>query len=250
MHRPFRLIFSVALVASLATGTAFAQQAPGTSAEPTETVTAEPTETATEPTGPVFTEQRVYFHQATTKAGNLGTTDLDTLPSWDTTAPASVTTGAGAGYVGNIASEIALGDHTAESGPTFEGKFTGLVDSLAVDLYAFANPSDAKQGIRVQVLIDGELVHEDADAFDVAYKPGGQAARQINFAITGIHDVMTAYNMNTAPDAEHTIRINIVPFFVGDDALYVYDAAETPSGITFNAAAEKLTNYVVQPANG
>ena len=244
MRRPFRLLFSVALAASLATGTAFAQQSGDSTTEPV------PTETTTEPTGPVFTEQRVYFHQATTKAGNLGATDLDTLPSWDTTAPASVTTGSGGGYVGNIASEIALGDHTAESGPTFEGKFTGLIDTLAVDLFAFANPNDLKQGLRVEVRVDGEIVHQDADAFDVAFKPGGQAARQLNFAITGIHDVMTAYNMNTAPDAEHTVRINVVPFYVGDDALYVYDAAEAPSGITFNAAAEKLANYVVHPANG
>lgn len=249
MRRPARLLLAVAVVATIATGSALAEE-PSGSAEPTVEATETPTETTTEPTGPVFTEQRVYFHQAATKAGNLGAMDADTLPSWDTTAPGSVTTGSGAGYLGNIASEIALGDHTAESGPTFEGSFTGLIDSMAVDLYAFAAPQDTKQGIRVQVLVDGELVHEDSEAFDVNYKPGGQAARQINFAITDIHSVMELYGMNTAPDAEHTVRINVVPFYVGDDAMYVYDAAEVPSGITFNAAAEKLANYVVVPANG
>ena len=243
MRRPFRLLLSAVVVASLATGTAFAQQNPGTPTDPV------PTETATEPTGPAFTEQRVYFHQAATKAGNLGATDADTVPSWNTTAPAAVTTAAGAGYVGNSLTEIPLGDHTAESGPTFEGTFTGPIDTLAVDLYAFANPQNVDQGIRVEVRIDGEIVHQDSEAFTVPFKPGGQAARQINFAITGIHNVMTSYSMNTAPDAEHTVRINVVPFFIGDDALYVYDAAEAPSGITFNAAAEKLTNYVLQPAN-
>ena len=249
MRRPARVLLAIAAAATLATGSALAEETSSV-ALPTAEATETPTETPSEPAGPVFTEQRVYFHQAATKAGNLGAMGADSLPSWNTTAPGSVTTGAGGGYLGNIATEIALGDHTAESGPTFEGKFTGLIDSMAVDLYAFANPNDVKQGIRVQVLVDGELVHEDADPFDVAYKPGGQAARQINFAITGIHSVMELYGMNTAPDAEHTVRINVVPYYVGDDAMYVYDAAEAPSGITFNAAAEKLANYVVVLANG
>lgn len=250
MRRPARLLLIAAAVTTLAAGSALADE-PTSSTEPgVEVPGVEVTETPTEPTGPVFTEQRVYFHQATTKAGNLGALGADSLPSWDTTAPAAVTTGSGGGYVGNIATEIALGDHTAESGPTFEGAFTGLIDSLAVDLYGFANPASPDQGIRVQLLIDGELVHEDADAFAAPWNEGGQAVRQINFAITGIHDLMELYGMNTTPDAEHTVRLNIVPFYVGDDTLYVYDAAEAPSGITFNAAAEKLGRYVVLPANG
>jgi hypothetical protein len=231
MRRPVRFLLALALVAALTGSAAIAD----------------------EPTDPVespFTEQQVYFHQADTKVGNLGALGYGTLPSWNTTAPASVTTGSGGGYLGNIASEIALGDHTAESGPTFEGAFTGPIDTLAVDLYAFANPADAKQGLRVQVLVDGEMVHEDGDAFDVPLKAGGQAAKQLNFAITGIDAVMKSYGMDTSAEREHTVRINIVPFYVGDDAVYVYDAAEAPSGIIFNATAEKLGSYVVVPANG
>ena len=245
MRRPARLLLIAAAIATLAAGSALAEE-PTAPYEPV----VEATETPTEPTGPVFTEQRVYFHQATTKAGNLGAMGADSLPSWNTTEPASVTAGSGGGYAGNIATEVALGDHTAESGPTFEGAFTGPIDSLAVDLYGFANPQFPDQGIRVQLLIDGELVHEDTDAVTVPWNAGGNAVRQINFAVTGIHDLMEIYGMNTAPDAEHTIRLNVVPYFVGDDTLYVYDAAEAPSGITFNAAAEKLSRYVVMPANG
>ena len=245
MRRPARLLLIAAAVTTLAAGSALADE-PTAASEPA----LEATETPTEPVGAVFTEQRVYFHQATTKAGNLGALGADTLPSWDTTAPGSVTAGSGGGYLGNIATEVALGDHTAESGPTFEGAFTGSIDNLAVDLYGFANPQFPDQGIRVQLLIDGELVHEDTDAFTVPWNAGGAAVRQINFAITGINDLMEMYGLNTAPDAEHTVRLNIVPFYVGDDTLYVYDAAEAPSGITFNAAAEKLSRYVVVPANG
>lgn len=250
MRRSTRVALISGVAALLATGSAIAQEAPAATTEPAATVTEAPTAEPTEPAEPVFTEQKVYFHQATTKAGNLGATEADSFPSWDTTAPASVTTGSGGGYLGNIATEIALGDHTAESGPTFEGTFTGLLDSMAVDLYAFANPAFTEQGIRVEVLVDGELVHQDSEPFNVSYNAGGQAVRQINFAITGIYDVMKLYGMNTAPDAEHTVRINIVPYYVGDDAMYVYDAAEAPSGITFNATADKLAKYVVVPANG
>ncbi len=121
---------------------------------------------------------------------------------------------------------------------------------MAVDLYAFANPADAKQGLRLEVRIDGEIVHVDTDPFDVPFKPGGQAARQLNFAVTGIHNVMTTYGLNTAPDAEHTIRLNVVPCYVADDAMYVYGAAEAPSAITFNPTAGKLPKYVAVPANG
>lgn len=231
MRRPARILLAVALTAALGGSAALAEE-------------------PVEPTAPVFTEQQVYFHQADTKFGNAGALGYGSLPSWNTTAPASVTTGSGGGYLGNIASEIVLGDHTAESGPTFEGTFTGPVDTIAVDLYAFANPADAKQGLRVQILVDGEMVHEDGDAFDVPFKPGGQAARQLNFAVTGINGVMQAYGLDTSAEKEHTVRVNVVPFFVGDDAVYVYDAAEAPSGILFNAAAEKLSKYVVVPANG
>lgn len=80
------------------------------------------------------------------------------------------------------------------------------------------------------------------------FKPGGQAARQLNFAVTGIHNVMTTYGLNTAPDAEHTVRLNVVPYYVTDDAMYVYDAAEAPSGITFNPTVDKLPKYVAVPA--
>lgn len=239
MRRPrFRILFTLALVAAMATGTALAEE--GEMVE-------EPTE---EPTGPAFVQQQVYFRQADTKLGNAGAFGVGDLPSWSTEEPASVTTGSGGGYVGNIASEIALGDHTAESGPTFEGTFNGPIDTMAVDLYAFASPADTKQGVRVQILVDGEMVHQDGEAFDVPLAPGGDAVKQLNFAVTGIHELMDLYGMNTADDAEHTVRINVVPYYVGDDALYVYDAAEAPSGINFNAQPEQLEGYVVVPANG
>lgn len=231
MRRPGRILLVAAVVATLAGGSALAEE-------------------PVEPVAPVFTEQQVYFHQAETKVGNLGALGQGSLPSWNTTAPASVTTGSGGGYLGNIASEIALGDRTAESGPTFVGSFTGPIDTVAVDLYAFANPIDAKQGLRVQILVDGQLVHEDADPFDVPLRPGGQAARQLNFAVTGINAVMQSYGMDTSAEKEHTVRINVVPYYVGDDAVYVYDAAEAPSGILFNAAAEKMSKYVAVGANG
>ena len=205
---------------------------------------------AEEPVEPVFVEQQVFFHQAATKLGNLAALGHDTFPSWNTTAPATVTGGNGAGYVGNMLTEIPLGDHTAESGPTFVGAFSGPINTLAVDLFAFSNPGDAAQGLRVQLTIDDIVVHQDADPFSVPLKPGGQAVRQLNFAVTGIHDVMEANGLSTAADSAHTIRINVVPFYVGDDAMYVYDAAEAPSGMVFNPAADKLKRYVSVAANG
>jgi len=232
MRRSVRVLIAALTAALLVTGSAIADD------------TTEPVEESP------FVEQRVYFTPAETKAGNLGAFGVGALPSWDTTEPASVATGAGGGYLGNPAAEIVFGDLTAESGPTFEGTFTGALDSLAVDLYAFVNPTDVRQGIRVDVTIDGEMVHRDGEAFDVPLRPGGQAAKQLNFAITGIADVMEYWKMDNGPDTEHTIRIAIVPFYFGDEALYVYNAAEAPSGIIFNASEENLRNRVLVQANG
>src|SRR5687768_7842927 len=77
------------------------------------------------PVGPAYCTQQVWFHQGQTKAGNLGATGQTAYPSWNTTKPtASVTSGAGGGYLTNGAQWQMQGTKNEATGATFVGSFT------------------------------------------------------------------------------------------------------------------------------
>ena len=191
----------------------------------------------------VLTEQKTYIHQAETKAGNLGAFGVTGLPSWDTTEPtASVQGGAGGGYLANSASYL---DPTLaeQTGLTLEGGFSGCLDTMLLDLYAFmptnrtgtsGSLAESALTLMVTMAVDGENVLSALEIeTNTVANAGGDATYHARFGITDLHAALESYGIDPAGD--HTIRITAAPRYINtDNAIFVYDTTEVPAGITFN----------------
>lgn len=193
--------------------------------------------------------QDVWFHQADTKVGNLAAFGHDGFPSWDTEEPASVATGSGAGYFGTSTFHQLTEPWDARGTAIFEGSFTGPIDTLAATLYLFPSPLSYQEPTfptNFQLLVDGEPVFE-IGGLAVAMTAGGQAVKRIDFAVIKIYEAMEGLGIE--PDGEHTVRLSVVGTGLATAAaLFVYDAAESPSGMIFNIEPENLDGYTVVSA--
>ena len=195
----------------------------------------------------VLTELQTYIHQAETKAGNLGALGLTGFPGWDENPPAqSVQQGAGAGYLSPFLS-FQTNDQYEETGLTLEGTFSGCLDTMLFDLYAFlptnrtgTSGSGAESPFNgiVELLIDGVEVGFRAEIeMATVPNPDGDATYRLRFAYTGLHAAMTRSGLD--PAAEHEIRFNVVPRYANtSNALFVYDTTEVPAGILFNGVPD------------
>ena len=197
--------------------------------------------------------QDVWFHQAQTKLGNLSGSDFgaDTIPSWDTTAPtASYQSGAGAGYATLRIVQIANGDNSGYE-PTFQGAFTGPVDTLGVTAYLTCplyQATGTDWPLLVRLTIDDQAVFDHMDAYtDVPIQ--GSDIGKVQFAITNVYAAMQANGVDLSATAQHTVKIEFLQNFWGDGHTVVfYDAAEVPSGMIFNIDPADLTGYTVLDA--
>jgi hypothetical protein len=191
-----------------------------------------------EPTGPVFCTLETWFHRAETHAGNLGATDAGGFPSWSTEEPSdSVSTGAGGGYLGNGTFWQTQGDDDPTYAPTFEGSFTGNIDNLDVTMYLFApgRQDEADILMGVKLVVNGQEVGW-IDQANLPLQPGGDAVLVTGFRLTRVHDAMEAFGVETGEEAEHDIRLQVVPYAIATTtAILVYDTSEVPSGMVFNA---------------
>ena len=192
--------------------------------------------------------QDVWFHQAESKAGNAAAFGQGTYPSWNTTAPtASVQSGAGGGYLAAavIGQNVARDD--SRGVPTFKGSFTGTLDNLGVTLFLFNNARTAEptQAVWLQLNIDGETVYQTGDTADrTPIVPGSDVTLRTDFAFTNLHNAMAAKGLDTAPDAVHDVELIVSQWFsVNDNAVYVYDTSEVPSGMVFNLEAAPLKAF-------
>jgi hypothetical protein len=95
--------------------------------------------------------------------------------------------------------------------------------------------------VRVQLVIDGEVIYQDAEAIAVNSVPAGDALIQVQFAFTNIHKAMESYRLATGDAAEHTVELRVLTFYFGSETIFFYDAAEAPSGMVFNP--EKVGPY-------
>lgn len=185
---------------------------------------------------PVFVEQAVWFHDGGRKVGNLAAVDPALNPrTFDTRKPtASVTSGAGGGHLADAGSEIALGEYGDASGPAFTGTFTGDLDTIDVDLFAFTARSNQVLSVRSQLVVDGRVLFADAQATNVQTVAGGQAARLGKFRYAGLHAAMQEAGIPVGPDVKHTVTLRALVFFVGTETVFLYDSSEVPSGMVFN----------------
>ena len=193
--------------------------------------------------------QDVWFHQADTKFGNAAALGQGGFPTFDNVKPdESVTTGAGGGYVGSSATHQNGEPFDPRLTATFDGTFTGDIDTLAATVYMFNPPEDAQDiptfAINTRLVVDGEEIVATGGA-EVKRTVGGDAARRIDFAFTNIYSTLEALGLN-GHDREHQVRFQVQGTGLGTEAaLFVYDTSEVPSGLIFNIEPENLGNYTV-----
>jgi hypothetical protein len=203
----------------------------------------------------ILEEQQVYIHQASTKAGNIAALGLDSFPTWSEDEPTqSVQEGAGAGYLANSFHFVTEANDEL-FGLTLEGEFSGCLDTMLVELYAFlptnrtGTAGDLEErpfnGI-VTLDIDGSRVFWPAEAeMETVPNPAGDVTYRIRFALTNLHTAMGFEGVERGGD--HELRLNVNPRFINtNNAIFVYDTTEVPSGILFNG--EPDDTYTLMPA--
>lgn len=183
-------------------------------------------------------EVRTYFHQAETKAGNLGgiAPDQHSLPSWDTEAPtSSVTEGGGGGTLS--VNTVTIATEGNEARAAFEGTFTGAVDVLDVDLHLIDVRDLSGDTWTFTLDLNGWPIAsvDQAELVPVAQE-GAEVAYRLDFAFTNLLAALEDEGVDI--DGEHTFRITAEPWFIPIEyPVFVYDTTEVPGGILFNPEA-------------
>jgi hypothetical protein len=174
-----------------------------------------------------------WFHQADTKVGNLAGFGQGAFPSWNTTKPtASATTGAGGGYATNSIFHQAVGAQDPRGSAVFQGTYTGVLDNLAVSLYAFVAPVFSNE-LNVELTIDGEPIH--AGSAEMAATPGENQIVLLKFVFTNVYKVLEGLQKQGDALTTHQVELAVNGvYIINDPAVFVYDTSEVPSGISFN----------------
>lgn len=194
-----------------------------------------------------------WFHRAESPFGNVDGVALESFPTWDTTPPEqSVAEGAGGGYLSNSVLDLAMpGD--PNNAATFEGTFAGSLENMAVTLYAFVpgrSADGADHSTHIILYVDDmQLPLVDLGDQPVNTTAGGHAVLKLDFAFTGIHDLLEGYGMDPGDaETEHQIRLQVASWYhARDESIYVYDTTEVPSGIVFNERPSELGDHTVIP---
>ena len=186
-------------------------------------------------------ETQTYFHRAGPGLANLGS-----VPSFDTTAPTAADPAPYATILGRLVGTTNL--HR----PTFQGSFTGDMDTLRVDVF-LTSPVYQNVGgtypLIFDLQIDGQsLVLESPAAGGEQAVPMESTSEdgvyKISFAIKNLYEVMERNGLDLGPDVQHTVMISMTALYYGDgNSVYWFDSASRPSGIYFNPNNPKGTVY-------
>ncbi len=182
-------------------------------------------------------EQQQWFHKATTLATNVGFVEPSHgLATFDTKPPAgSVTGGNGGGYVATQA----LGQDPDLVEAEFDGSYTGVIDSLDVDLHILAGTENTLQGdtsIRVELHVDGVPVWS-GDLINLKTNPEPASAagsKRLDFAFTGIAQLLKTYGIANGPDTVHQVKLEVGEHWTDNIVAFAFDTTEVPGGIGFN----------------
>lgn len=187
-----------------------------------------------------YPQQQVFFEEGDSKVGNAA----DSPHPWGTEEPTSVTGGSGAGQL-SLSSQA---DGT-ETVTTFEGTFDGCIDTLLLDLYSFdpANRSStAADGepnahtLTMSIDVDGLTVFSGTEVTTNTTYGNEAMGPNLNQVAIDLSDTLEQFaaseNIDFDLTGEHTVTVRVAPYFIntGSAVVYTWDAAETPSGITFN----------------
>ena len=193
--------------------------------------------------------QDVWFHANQSKLGNTGAAN-GAFPTFNATKPtASVTTGAGGGYLASSPTHQSGTPWDERLTATFDGTFTGDIDTLAVTAYFFTPPAEEAQSIptiaiNARLLVDGQPIFEAAGA-EIPRKAGGQGVKRVDFAAVDLYSALKEAGLD-GHDRQHNVRFQIMGTGIASEAaFFVYDTSEVPSGMVFNIEPENLGTYTV-----
>ena len=175
---------------------------------------------------PTFRTERTYFKCLEgSKLQNVQVVQ-GTIPTWSTTPPAgSFTAGNGCGFYENAANAAGLNLE-------FRGTFTGNLDNLSVelhDIFAGAERPNHRVLMRAVLTIDDEPLVETALQLFPTQASSTGISEKIAFTFT---------ELNYADELGDGTQVHTIHFVVrgGTETqnLFVWDASEVPSGLTFN----------------
>lgn len=193
-------------------------------------------------TDPALPSQRVYFACGASKVANVDGSSTGSVVGWDTTAPTgSATAGAGCGSVDSPFTQSAVPNLYDT---TFSGTFTGNLDSLTLEahnIYAGAGRASTPTSLAVRLIVDGSELTPGRNGLGefVTLKPVRSSTGEselFKFSITNIGFTSPA----DAGDHEIQLLVNggtrraVGPSVNDSASVWVYDATEVASGITFN----------------
>lgn len=186
-------------------------------------------------------EAQTYFHRAGPGLANLGN-----VPSFDGTAPTAADSAAYATILGR---QLANDNRVR---PTFEGKFTGDIDTLRVDEYV-TSPVYQNAGIGYPLLfelhVDGQPLVVESPAAGSEQEPALEPTSEegiykFSFSVKNLYQVMETNGLALGPDVEHTVRISMTALYYGDgNSVHWFDSVSRPSGIYFNVSNPKGVVY-------
>lgn len=188
-----------------------------------------------------------YLHQGSVPVGNLAPTLEEPVPTWDAEAPTSPVPASYGHFLGS------LGGDAPDTWPTFEGTFTGHLDTMKMTMYV-SNATYSTFPLIWYLEIDGVRL--------AAYNPGAGSEKRVpmvfaqrgvdrmDFALVGIHQLFEQFDfLESGEDVEHTIRIGMAALYYGDgNSAFWFDSVDFPSQIEFNADVSReplLTTYDV-----
>ena len=171
-------------------------------------------------------EQQLYVRAGDTPLSNA------TSAVFSAEAPTAAPVG-GAGLGGSVTDIAAQGDPA--HGLEVNGTFTGAVDSLDVQVWLLMpNGASGSHGTTPTVELDGFDVAPGL--IDTTVEPGPDGTAVASFRIDDLLPLWEALGYSYDPEVEHTLRLNLSPYYVGDDGAYLYDGTDVPSNVVLNAA--------------
>jgi hypothetical protein len=190
-------------------------------------------------------EQQTYFHRK-----GAGLANLNAVPTFNATAPTATDAAPYAAILGRLVAT------TPDVRPTFQGSFTGNIDTLRVDNFVTIPISQALDGtypLIFELTVDGKVLINESPTFGseqavplVATVEDG--IYKMSFAIKNLYQVMDANGMDLGDDVQHTVRISMAGiYYVDTNGAYWFDSVARPSGIYVNP--KQPTGVVYDAAN-
>jgi hypothetical protein len=179
---------------------------------------------------PTLRTERTYFSCGDVNKVRLVNGLQGDYDTWDTEEPTtSFTAGGGCGTSSTLFADPELNG-------TWEGTFTGNLDSIAVEIHIIdvgISRLDEPYAVVPTLEIDGQVRHLQLEEYDLIELETTRS--DTNLTVKGLMTI-TGLGLLTEPgdgETERTVRLTLTGTEL-DSGAFVWDAVEVPSGLTFN----------------